>query len=210
LQRQHAAQLAKCLCLTYFHTQLRGIKKRKREQASASIHRSFVCMSLNPSCRFFLEGFNKFTLELHSGWCSDKISLRARRIISCKSCCCCAAFSSSAQVFNFGIIYGRNLGRFSCAFCARAKLFPRLGPAARMDDIFFTRARAPQKKHTAQGGRSLAQVSTCKKDKIYSARLYKLEAFGRDNSPLVASPPPLAKTEGQRRTAPPETHTRTR
>jgi hypothetical protein len=34
-------------------------------------------MSLNPSCRFFLEGFNKFTLELHSGWCSDKISLRA-------------------------------------------------------------------------------------------------------------------------------------
>jgi hypothetical protein len=97
------------------------------------------------------------------------------------------------------------LGRFSCAFCARAKLFPRLGPAARMDDIFFTRARAAKEAHGPR--RPLAQVSTCKKDKIYSARLYKLEAFGRDNSPLVASPPPLAKTEGQRRTAPPETHT---
>jgi hypothetical protein len=102
------------------------------------------------------------------------------------------------------------MGAIWAAFLARFVRVQNFFPASAPPPgwmTYFLHARAPQKKHTAQGGRSLAQVSTCKKDKIYSARLYKLEAFGRDNSPLVASPPPLAKTEGQRRTAPPETHT---
>lgn len=98
------------------------------------------------------------------------------------------------------------MGAIWVAFLARfvrvQNFFPASAPPGWM--TYFLHARAPQKKPKEP----LAQVSTCKKDKIYSARLYKLEAFGRDNSPLLASPPPLAKTEGQRRTAaPPETHT---
>lgn len=120
---------------------------------------------------------------------------RRARIISC----CCAAFSSSAQVFNFGIIYGRNLSRFSCAFCARAKLFPRR--AARWM-TYFLHARA-----RAQGAARSHRLVLVKRIR-FIARLYKLEALvGITHHSGVTTAGKNRGSEKERRRAAPETHT---